>query len=121
MRKYSKIAILLIVSIIATGCSTKSPKVSNECLVSGEPTPLWVCKPFIDQESYAVVGEAKRAKELNLNSYGYSREKALRDAHIKLQKLVGEADISFTKEVDMWISRDGNMYLLVGIPKSLVE
>jgi len=121
MKNITKVTTLFAALIITTGCSTKGPKISTDCLINGEPSPSWVCKPFIDQESYAVVGEAKRAKELNLNSYGYSREKALRDAHIKLQKLVGEADISFTKEVDMWISRDGNMYLLVGIPKSLVE
>jgi len=118
MRKYSKIAILLIVSIIATGCSTKGPVVSSDCLINGEPSPSWVCKPFIEKESYAVVGEAQASRD----TYDVIRRKALSNAHKKLQELVGEqADISFTKEVDMWVSKEGDMYLLVGIPKILVE
>lgn len=120
MQNIKKAAIFLVALILASGCANHvAPKVSDNCLINGEASPAWVCKPFIDNESYAVTGEAKRG---NYAVYQSLREKALADAHKKLQGLVGaDSDISFTKEVDIWISEEGDMYLLVGIPKRLAS
>jgi hypothetical protein len=120
MQNIKKATIFLVALILASGCAKHvSPKVSDDCLINGEASPVWVCEPFIDKESYAVTGEAKRSNHADYQSL---RERALADAHKKLQSLAGKhSDISFTKEVDIWISKEGDMYLLVGIPKRLAS
>jgi hypothetical protein len=147
------VLVAALVAALATGCSSKAtgPEVSDHCKINGESSPLWVCKPHIDEDSYSAVGFATHSSA----GFGHMRKAALVDGrsnlahqiqtHVKdkvetfvrstgadegesvdkvitsVSKQVAKIDLSYTKEVDMWVAESGDLYLLIGAPKFLVN